>query len=129
IDPRSGELECLNAGHPPPLVVDGEGGVRRLQSETNVALGMLEASFVSQQGRLEADETLLLYTDGLFEVNDQDGRPLGMTRFADVVARAVVHQRRRPIAELQRALARELRALRGAQLFADDNTFLFARRA
>jgi hypothetical protein len=39
-DPASGALECVNAGHLAPIVVDARGRVRRLQAAENPALGL-----------------------------------------------------------------------------------------
>ncbi|UBI35748.1 MULTISPECIES: SpoIIE family protein phosphatase [Streptomyces] len=62
------------AGHPPPLVVDRDGGTRFLEGATSPLLGMP----VPDEWRISGFEplppggTLLLYTDGLVERPDED---------------------------------------------------------
>jgi serine phosphatase RsbU (regulator of sigma subunit) len=62
------------AGHPPPLLVDADGGTRFLTAASSPLLGMP----VPDEWRTSAIEplppggTLLLYTDGLVERPDED---------------------------------------------------------
>jgi phosphoserine phosphatase RsbU/P len=70
IDPRTGDLECANLGHPPPLLIARDGSVRPLQYGQNVALGMMELRPRIDKFRVDSDEVLLLYTDGLTELED-----------------------------------------------------------
>jgi serine phosphatase RsbU (regulator of sigma subunit) len=128
LDPRTGEVECINAGHPPPLVVSTRGELRYLQSEENVAFGILESDFTLQKSVLGPDEVLLLYTDGLFELVDLDGVALGMDRFCQGVADIVSEMPSGQTEGYKTALMRMLDDYRGAGLASDDSTFLFARR-
>jgi len=128
LDPKSGEVECINAGHPPPIVVKPDGTLRYLQSEENVAFGILDTDFELEHSVLAPDEVILLYTDGLFELMDLEGEALGMDRFSRGVADIV---RGRPKGKTERYkvdLMTMLDDYRGAGLAADDSTFLFARR-
>jgi anti-sigma regulatory factor (Ser/Thr protein kinase) len=57
-----------NAGHLPPLVVDGDGAPRLLEGGRGVPLGVLPyASFEEAGAQLAPGSTLVLYTDGLVE--------------------------------------------------------------
>lgn len=76
-----GEVELVNAGHLPPLVVRS-GGVERLPSD-GMPVGLFDGlSFTSQRLRLAAGETLVLYTDGITEATDRAGSEYGVDRFA-----------------------------------------------
>lgn len=75
LDVRTGEIECLNLGHLPPLLVGAGGNVRPLQSGQNLALGMMPFTPQSERYRMDHDEVLLLYTDGLTEL--ENGRRPG----------------------------------------------------
>jgi serine phosphatase RsbU (regulator of sigma subunit) len=67
-DPDEGLLKIVNAGHPPPLLVDTDGRVRYLQEGLSIPLGVLSAAgYRGETVRLEAGSTLVLYTDGLIE--------------------------------------------------------------
>ncbi len=75
-EPASTVLEWSNAGHPPPLLIGVDGAVRLLEAaDTDLLLG-IEPTTPRRltTSRLQAGETLLLYTDGLVERRDQ---PLG----------------------------------------------------
>lgn len=56
------------AGHPPPVLVDGDGGMRPLPVSPGLPLGAMEnAAWATQPVWLGAGWRLLLYTDGLVE--------------------------------------------------------------
>jgi hypothetical protein len=62
------EIECLNLGHPPPLLVKQDGAVQPLQHAQNSALGMLTCAPKSEVYRMSPNDVLLLYTDGMTEL-------------------------------------------------------------
>lgn len=71
LDPASGTLHYVNAGHEPPMHVLGSNGVARL-GPTGPAVGILEdASFEVATARLAAGDTLLAFTDGVTEARDE----------------------------------------------------------
>jgi anti-sigma regulatory factor (Ser/Thr protein kinase) len=88
-DPETGLARLALAGHPPPLIVSGEGGTRFVTTVPSPPLGgMPFPSYDEQDVAVGGGETLLLYTDGLVEVR---GEPLraGLERLARVAAGAV----------------------------------------
>jgi serine phosphatase RsbU (regulator of sigma subunit) len=62
------EVECLNLGHPPPLIVREDGVAEPLQYARNSALGMLTCTPQSETYAMSANDVLLLYTDGMTEL-------------------------------------------------------------
>ncbi|TQS26960.1 SpoIIE family protein phosphatase [Microbispora sp. KK1-11] len=61
------------AGHPPPLLVTGEGEGRFLQDAGNPLLGLChDQPWISAARPLPPHSTLLLYTDGLIERRGED---------------------------------------------------------
>ncbi|MBV8368468.1 MAG: SpoIIE family protein phosphatase [Candidatus Eremiobacteraeota bacterium] len=67
IDPVWATLACAGAGHPPPLCRSASGEVVSLPAG-GLPLGLRErGTDVTHHLELAADETLLLYTDGLIE--------------------------------------------------------------
>ncbi len=79
-----GELEFCNAGHLPPIIV-GESGRVQLES-TGLPLGMFcDSSFVSSGAKLNPGETLLLFSDGVTEANNESGDEFGVERLIDAV--------------------------------------------
>ncbi|MEV5740487.1 SpoIIE family protein phosphatase [Microbispora rosea] len=83
------------AGHPPPLLVTGEGEARFLQDAGNPLLGVShEQPWISAVEPLPPDSTLLLYTDGLVERRGEDlGDGLErLRRWAEPLAREPLHR-------------------------------------
>ena len=66
-DPESGTLVIANAGHLPPVIVGG-GTARALELAPGSPLGAFPyGRFDEYEGKLEAGEMLVFYTDGLIE--------------------------------------------------------------
>ena len=73
-DPDTGALRFANAGHVPPVIVSGER-TRLLEVPPCAPLGAYPyGNCHEHELRLEADELLVMYTDGLVE---RRGQPLG----------------------------------------------------
>jgi len=71
LDTADGTLVYANAGHNPPLVVKGTGEVAPVKTANGLALGVLEgAPYRCESLRLEAGDSILLYTDGVTEAMD-----------------------------------------------------------
>ncbi len=67
LDPESGTLDYASAGHPFPLLRRSDGEVLELGSGS-LPLGLKKSgSYTSASVRLEVDDLLLLYSDGLPE--------------------------------------------------------------
>jgi GAF domain-containing protein len=67
LDPETGELTVVNAGHYPPLLVAPNGTARLAQSAPQRPLGAGSDVRAATVWQLEKGETVLLYTDGLIE--------------------------------------------------------------
>ncbi len=117
----SGEGEFALAGHLPLLhFIAAEGVVRELPND-NLPLGIdADERFASGRVRVAPGDTLALYTDGLIEVMDAQGRQLGLAALRDVFAR----EARRPLSELAAALMNAARS-HGAQ--SDDQSVVLVR--
>ncbi|WP_201314379.1 SpoIIE family protein phosphatase [Dyella sp. EPa41] len=80
LDTFTGELVMASAGHEPPVLSDGQGA-RLIELDTGAALGLdEEASYPSRTLRLQPDQTLLLYTDGITEATDTRQAMFGTER-------------------------------------------------
>jgi len=65
LDPASGSLTYINAGHEPPYII-GPVGVKETLSPSGPAVGVIpHAEFKIQQAHLGAGDTLVGYTDGI----------------------------------------------------------------
>ncbi len=73
-----GEIEIASAGHFPALLI-GKSGVRQIDA-TGLPLGMFTtSSYAVRRARLEPDDSLLLYTDGISEARDPSGNEYGIS--------------------------------------------------
>ena len=66
LDPVSGHLSYMTAGHPLPLVVATDGSCRRLPAAGGGPLGTGSAHPAGHD-RLEVGEMIVLYSDGIVE--------------------------------------------------------------
>jgi len=83
LDPGSGELRYVNAGHNPPLLVRA-GGDRETLQEGGMVLGMFDSvPYAEGTVHLSAGDVLLIYSDGLTEAWDEAGDEFGEQRLAD----------------------------------------------
>lgn len=69
VDPTEGVARWVNAGHPPPLLVGGNGGPEFLEGGTSVPLGVMPfPNYEEMSAAMAPGSALVLYTDGLVEV-------------------------------------------------------------
>ena len=77
ISPERGHLSFCGAGQPPLLIVRHSGEVRSMRS-ARPPLGLNKAeSSIEEQCSLADGEAILLYTDGLYEMQNASGERLG----------------------------------------------------
>jgi PAS domain S-box-containing protein len=68
VDPGQSVARWVNAGHPPPLLLPGDGEPRYLEGSSSVPLGVLPfPGYRELSAELRPGGTILLYTDGLVE--------------------------------------------------------------
>jgi serine phosphatase RsbU (regulator of sigma subunit) len=72
-DPREA-VRLAVAGHPPPLLVDGESVVAAMEAESPVLGAFADASWQIGRRRLEPGQQLTIVTDGVIEAGGEEGR-------------------------------------------------------
>jgi sigma-B regulation protein RsbU (phosphoserine phosphatase) len=87
LDPLTGILTFINAGHNPPLIAHASGTMEQLAAG-GIPLGISPNAFF-QEGRtqLHPGDVLVIYSDGVSETQNQAGEEFGAMRLYDVVAR------------------------------------------
>ena len=84
LDAMNGRLRLANAGHPAPLVIrTATGKVERLAGTTKSApaLGILrDAAFTTLTTTLDVHDRLLMFTDGIYEIESAAGQEFGLDR-------------------------------------------------
>jgi sigma-B regulation protein RsbU (phosphoserine phosphatase) len=123
-DAASGELIYVNAGHTPPLLLRTNGRIDRL-NEGGVALGMFEHStYVTGRTRLQPDQLLAIYSDGITEAENPAGRPFDEQGLES----ALVANREQSVSAIGAAIVRAVEQHTADTRLADDLTILLLRR-
>lgn len=115
--PASRVLTYASAGHNPPLLYrSAEGRCRELDAEGLILGVRPTVAFEEREVRLEAGDTLFLYTDGITESDNGSGELFGVQRLCAFLAE---HHGDEPEAIIDAVLA-ELAAFTGGRPPADD---------
>lgn len=87
LDPPTGILNYINAGHNPPLVGRADGSVQLLDSG-GFPLGIIpSAEFEVGKVQLSPGDALVIYSDGVSEANNLKGDEFGMERLTQVISK------------------------------------------
>ena len=123
LDSGSGQLDYVNAGHEPALVVTPDGGTRELRP-TGPALGLRpDAVFRAGAATLEEGHGLFAFTDGLVEARSPGGEVFGVKRL-----REALRANNTSATTLVRGVLDALHAFAGEAEPHDDVTLLAASR-
>ncbi len=73
LNPKNGEMEIVNAGHNPPLILKNDNSIIKIDAG-GVAFGMFDMGlpFDSEKIKLEKGERLFIFSDGIPEAMDKD---------------------------------------------------------
>ncbi len=121
---RTQQIQYINCGHNPPLLMSADGSTEQLELGC-CGLGMfreipsIEAGTVA----IRPGATLLCYTDGLVEQENSDDVPFGMQRMEEVVR----ERRGMPVAAVQDALIEAVRVFKGEEPSFDDTALMVVR--
>lgn len=89
LDPRSGGLKYINAGHNPPLIGRADGTITQLSSG-GFPLGIIHgAEFELGETHLDIGEALVVYSDGVSEAVNLEDEEFGMERLSEVVKKNI----------------------------------------
>jgi sigma-B regulation protein RsbU (phosphoserine phosphatase) len=87
LDPGTGALTYVNAGHNPPLLYHADSGVVDLLRRTGLPLGVDEDALYTQKTvQIQPGERLLFYTDGITEAINPAQQEFGIERLKNYVA-------------------------------------------
>jgi serine phosphatase RsbU (regulator of sigma subunit) len=93
LDVETGSVVLANAGHCPPLLRRRSGCVERIE-ESAPAMGFFrETTFGEVHLRLEAGDTIALYTDGIVEAQNGDGEEFGDVRLTAAISASALDAR------------------------------------
>jgi serine phosphatase RsbU (regulator of sigma subunit) len=126
LDPASGEIECVSAGHNPALLLRNDGRVEEL-NDGGLALGMLELDlpYKTQKTVIQPGERLLLYTDGVTEASNEDDK---LYDSDEPLSQFVLRTRPERAEEFIHSLIADVKRFTGTAPQADDITALYLMR-
>ncbi len=124
LDPVTGVLSYLNAGHNPGVLMRADGRVEELAAG-GLPLGLLPlGEFESRTIQLEPGDLLCIYSDGITECATPDEEEYGMESLVKLLA----NTRDAPLAEIVKKLDDEVVAFAQGQPQGDDQTVILLRR-
>ncbi len=104
VDRKSGGMDYVNAGHNPPLLIDGRGHVRSLET-TGLCLGMFpEMSYGTGRVTIEPQSLLCLYTDGVVESRNKKREEFGEERLIETLKESSALPAREIVAKVYQAV-------------------------
>lgn len=124
-DAASGRVRVANAGHPFPMHFNGSGGkVEWLMDDAALrgpALAIIEnATFQSMEKQLQPGDSIVMFTDGMYEVRNESGVEFGEGRLLEAAA----EHRDLSLDQLFPALVDEACCFTGSEDALDDDVCL-----
>ena len=124
LEPATGKVTYVNAGHNPPFVIRADGTVETLAS-TGMPVGIIaESPYKTGELTLEPGDLLTLYSDGIPETQRPDDEEYG----EDLFEKLLVDERDKDLGGMFDKLQIELKDFRGDAPIGDDITMLVLRR-
>jgi hypothetical protein len=127
LDPSSGTLTYCNGGHPPPkMLAPGDNGVLvEGLFRTGIPLGISDdAVWERAIVQVPPGGLLLLYTDGVTDIQNQEGQFFGEKGMLEVVSANTGHSAH----QAQDALLSSIYTFAGAEPQVDDITLMVLKR-
>jgi len=120
IDTESGLLTYSCGGHPPPIVLHGDGATEELDRRGPMIGSGTAVPYDQTEYQLRPDDKLLVYTDGMVEVCNGQAQPFTRQRLTDALKR----NGHLPITKLVDAVYAEAEIFRQGNPPDDDITIL-----
>ncbi len=124
LDPASGALSYVNAGHNPPLLIRAGGVVDKLE-EGGMVLGLFESvPYADGAVELRRGDTLLVFSDGVTETWNPQGDEFG----EDGLTKLALRSGGLDAASLQDEILRGLDKFAAGAKATDDRTLIVLKR-
>lgn len=124
LDPEINEFTYVCCGHPPPLLLRSDGFMKVLDLH-GPALGVfVNVNYSPIKVSLISGDVLVLYTDGVVEINNSEGEEFGVERLRAALFRG----RDLSASELVEMIILDTQEFSGSRIFADDFTLVLIKR-
>ena len=124
LDPETGMLTYINAGHNPPVLLDSLGRIKERLTLTGPAVGLMpNIIYTSRQSTIEPGDTLFLFTDGVPESHNPEGKLFTEKRMLEILSEPMVSTK-----ALLNTIVHELNVFMSNTNPFDDITMMAIRR-
>lgn len=124
IDFEINSLHYTNAGHPFPIILRSQGKMTELNS-TRLPLGSRsKKGFFRQEINLSKDDSLIVFTDGVFEPCNFLKEPFDYTGIKKSLSESI----RKPAKEIREKIMADLHCHVGTEAFKDDISIAILKR-
>jgi len=124
LNQENGEFCFASAGHNKMLLLRANGVYEELNAK-GMPLGMFAPlKFEEKRGVLHTKDTLILYTDGITELENPELELYGMDRMKHLILEKMHH----PLNDIQKHLLWDMHQFQGSALPSDDVTLIMIRK-
>ena len=121
LDTRRNGLHYINAGHIPPVIVNGDTGDHQLLQAGGTVVGLFpDSEYARGSAQLKPGDVLVLCTDGITEPCNLEEDEFGSQRLADCVSR----NRRKSAQQIVDAVHDEVNTFARGGVHADDKVLM-----
>jgi len=120
---RNGTFVYINAGHPPPLLIN-ESGVEKLDVGGSILGPIKESVFDRGFAFIDPGDIVVFFTDGIIEREGKDGEPFDV----EALERFVQDHKNEPSREIIEKLFAHLDRFGGRTKWRDDATVIIVKR-
>ena len=124
LNPDTGEMTFVRCGHPSPILLHQDGKTETLTSN-GPAFGVYgQAEYINESKSLTPGDILVIYTDGVVEIEDPEGKVYSIERLMDFIFK----HRDLPSRGLIGRIILETQAFTGYQTYLDDFTLMIVKK-
>jgi serine phosphatase RsbU (regulator of sigma subunit) len=124
LEPATGRLTFINAGHNPPLIGRADGRIDLVESG-GLPLGLMDfAEYEVGHAQLNSGDVLFIYSDGVSEANNLNEDEFGMERLKEVIRTNVG----RPASGIRDRVESALSEFTGTAAPNDDITLVIVKK-
>ena len=92
LDLKTGRVDYVSAGHRPPVIHHKDCSVEFVKGKPNLAMAVMEESRYTQESMtLAPGDSLFLYTDGIIEAENSEGKPFGKFELLKALSECCEH--------------------------------------
>jgi len=124
LDPESGRLTYVNAGHNPPMLQRADGSLETLKTGGMVLGLFTDVPYEEASVEMRPGDALIVYSDGITETFDAKGNEFGEEGLAEVVLRC----RQLGAEALEGEILRDIDVFSKGAKATDDRTLIVLRR-